>query len=480
MNAEIIIIGTGFGGLGMAHKLKEAGHDDILILEKADEVGGTWRENTYPGAECDIPSALYSYSFAQNPTWDYKWAKQKQILGYLKDFAADNDLRRHIRFGTTVIGASFHQGSSTWRVKTDQSDMTCRFLISAVGQLHHPKWPNIPGLDSYAGVTFHSAEWDHDVDLGGKKVGVIGVGASAVQFIPEIAKQADRLTVYQRTPNWVVDKEDRPYSRLEKWIAKRFPGIANLYRFGLWCQGEYIIYPVVKGAPIRAALMRVKNRFDMKKHIKDPVLRKTLTPDYPIGAKRILFSDNYYEAIARENVDLVTDPITEITAGGITTKDGRNREHDLIIYATGFYSNPFLKALNIKGNDGMTLQEHWKNGAYAYHGVMTHGFPNLFFLYGPNTNTGHTSIVFKLEQEIGYIRQLIERAKDGAIEVDRETELEFSAEMQERLSKLAWAKIEDSWYKDGEKIPNNWPGSSLEFKKRLKTPIWDHFEVTPQ
>ena len=464
----------------MAHKLKQAGLDDLLILEKADEVGGTWRDNTYLGAECDIPSALYSYSFAQNPTWEYKWAKQPQILNYLNQFATDYDLMRHIRFGTKVLGASYDEAKNIWTVQTDQGDLTCRFLVSGVGQLHHPKWPNIAGREEFTGHSFHSAQWDHAVDLAGKNVAVIGVGASAIQLIPEVAKLAGRLTVYQRTPNWVVDKEDRPYSRIEKWIAKRMPWIANLYRFGLWCQGEFLIYPVIKGAPIRSALMRAKSRWDMKKFITDETLQKILTPDFPIGAKRILFSDTYFEAIARDNVELITDDIGNIDETGIRTADGQHRNHDVIIYATGFYSNPFLKELDIKGNGGQTLKEHWQNGAYAYLGVMTHGFPNLFFLYGPNTNTGHTSIVFKLEQEVGYIVQLIQKAGSGAIAVDQETELEFSAEMQERLSKLAWAKVEASWYKDGEKMPNNWPGSSVEFKRRLKTPIWNHFKITAQ
>ena len=461
----------------MAHKLKQAGLDDLLILEKADEVGGTWRDNTYLGAECDIPSALYSYSFAQNPTWEYKWAKQPQILNYLKQFATDYDLRRHIRFGTKVLGASYSETDKTWTVQTNQGDLTCRFLVSAVGQLHHPKWPNISGRDGFKGHSFHSAQWDHSVDLSGKNVAVIGVGASAIQLIPEVAKLAGRLSVYQRSANWVVDKEDRPYTRFEKWVAKRMPWIANLYRFGLWCQGEYLIYPVIKGAPIRAALMRAKSRWDMQKFIKDKALQTKLTPDFPIGAKRILFSDTYFEAIARDNVDLITDDIDNISETGIRTVDGAQRDHDVIIYATGFYANPFLKELDIKGTGGRTLKEHWQNGAYAYLGVMTHGFPNLFFLYGPNTNTGHTSIVFKLEQEVGYIVQLIQKAGDGAICVAQETEQKFSDEMQERLSKLAWAKVEASWYKDGEKIPNNWPGSSIEFKRRLKTPIWDHFEI---
>ena len=474
---ETIIIGTGFGGMCMAHKLKEAGRDDLLILEKADEVGGTWRENTYLGAECDIPSALYSYSFAPNPTWDFKWAKQPQIFQYLKDFASNYDLRRHIRFGVKVLGATFDSEHSLWWIKTDQGDYSCRFLVSAVGQLHHPRWPDIRGREQFEGAAFHSAQWDHEADLAGKSVGVIGCAASAVQLIPEVAQIAEKLTVYQRSANWVIDKGDRPYWAIEKWVAKYIPVIQEFYRFGIWATGEYIIYPIIRGAKIRTALARAKNRWDMKKHIKDPELRKTLTPDYPIGAKRILFSDKFYQALARDNVELVTAGIDEVTPDGIRSS-GDHRQHDVIIYATGFHTNPFLKEIEVCGKDGVSLKEHWSKGAYAYLGVTTSGFPNLFFLYGPNTNTGHTSIVYKQEQQVGYVVQLIQRGAEGAVEVDEKVEEEFNQEMQERLAALAWAKVEASWYKDGEKVTNNWPGTSLEFKRRLKAPIWDHFSIS--
>lgn len=479
---DIIIIGTGFGGLCMAHKLKQAGYDNILLLEKGDEVGGTWRENTYPGAECDIPSVLYSYSFAPNPAWDFKWAKQPQIFRYLKDFATEHDLRRHIRFGMKVLEAEFSEQSGTWLVKTDAAkdaaehgELRCRYLVSAVGQLHHPNLPDIAGRDSFSGPYFHSAEWNHAVDLAGKRVGVIGSAASAVQLIPEVAAVAKKLTVYQRSPNWIIDKGDRPYTAFEKRVAAFIPAIQKLYRFGVWCLGEYGIYPVIKGAPIRSLLARAKNRRDMKKFITDPGMIEALTPDYQIGAKRILFSDKYYKTLAQDHVELVTGGIDKITSDGVSGSDGVHRDHDVLVFATGFHTNPFLKEMNVRGRDGLTLKAHWAEGAFAYHGVVTSGFPNLFLLYGPNTNTGHTSVVATLEQESDYIIQLIRKSAGHTIEVQAAAEAEFGDEMQRRLHGLAWSNIEASWYKDGTKVTNNWPGSALEFKRRMKVPKWEDF-----
>ena len=474
---KTLIVGTGFGGLCLAAKLREQGDEDFIILEKALGVGGTWRENTYPGAECDIPSALYSYSFEPNPTWDFKWAKQPQILKYIQDFAKDRDLLRHIKFQKTVTGASYEDGR--WTVETASGDSyDCQFFVSAIGQLHVPSFPNIDGRDKFKGINFHSAKWNHTVDLSQKNIGVIGVGASAAQLIPELAKIAKNLTVYQRSPNWIIDKGDRPYSKAEKWIARKIPAIAKLYRFGLWCQGEFVIWPVIKGAKIRSKILRWVSLSEMKKYIKDKDKQAKLTPNYQIGAKRILFSDSYYPALAQENVTLETKAIKKISAEGIVTKDESIHRHDAIIYATGFYSNPFLKEISVTGLAGRELRTHWKDGAYAYLGVTTHGFPNMFMLYGPNTNTGHTSIIYKLEAQVQHILKLMNKTNAGVIEVKAEPEDAFNEETQSRLSKLAWATIDASWYKDGDRVTNNWPGGSSEFKRRLENPIWDHFHVS--
>lgn len=476
---ETIIVGTGFAGLGLAATLKEDARSDFVLLEKADAIGGTWRENSYPGAECDVPSALYSYSFAPNPTWDFKWAKQAQILTYINDFADSRDLRPHIRYQAKVITAEWIADKAEWRVSLESGEqMYARFLVSAIGQLHHPNTPKFDGFDDFQGPAFHTARWDHSVDIKGKDVACVGNAASAIQLIPEVAKTARKLTVYHRSPNWIVDKGDRPYSRLEKWVGKTFPAFAKLYRASIWAQGEYGLWPTIQGKPLQSAVLKRQHRKKLEAAFpNDEAMRERLTPDYPIGARRILLSDKYIEALARDNVEVVFDPIERFTEDGIEA-GGAQRDHDVVAMATGFITNPFLKEIAVTGADGLSLRDRWSDGAEAYLGVMTSGFPNLFMLYGPNTNTGHTSIVYKLEQQFEMVRQLMDHAGQGVIAVRADAEADYNAEIQTRLRDTAWDKVEASWYKDGEKITNNWPGSSREFKQRLTTPIFDHFEVS--
>lgn len=474
---ETIIIGTGFAGLGLGAKLKEAGQDDFILLEKADAIGGTWRENTYPGAECDVASALYSYSFAPNPTWDFKWAKQKQILAYINGFADDFGLRPHIRHGATVASAQFDAGE--WIVTLgDGTVMRCRYLVSAIGQLHHPRQPDFEGMDDYAGPAFHSARWDHSVALEGQDIACVGNAASAIQMIPELAKTARKLTVYHRSPNWIIDKGDRPYSRLEKWIGKTFPAFSKLYRASIWAQGEYGLWPAIQGKKLQGAVLRGQHEKKLKTHFpNDPDMRAKLTPDYPVGARRILLSDKYIEALARDNVDVVFEPIERFTQTGIRA-GGVARDHDVVTMPIGFITNPFLMEIDVIGEEGLTLKQRWADGAEAYLGVMTAGFPNLFVLYGPNTNTGHTSIVYKLEQQFEMVTKLMARADHGVVAVDPDAEATYNAEVQRRLRDTAWDKVDASWYKDGSKITNNWPGSSKEFKQRLTHPIFEHFRFS--
>lgn len=472
---ETVIIGTGFAGLGLAAKLRESGKDDFLLLEKSDDIGGTWRDNHYPGAECDVASALYSYSFAPNPTWDFKWAKQKQILQYVNNFADNFGLRPHIRCGSQVVRAEYQDGE--WRVTLKGGDqLQARYLVSAVGQLHHPRIPNFDGLNDYSGPVFHTANWDHSVELEGSNIACVGNAASAIQLIPEVAKVAKKLTVYHRSPNWIIDKGDRPYSRLEKWIGKTFPSFAKLYRASIWCQGEYGLWPAIQGKKLQGVVLRWQHEKKLKKSFPDdPEMRAKLTPDYPIGARRILLSDTYIEALARDNVEVVFDPIETFTRSGIVA-GGVERAHDAVTFATGFFSNPFLKEIDVIGESGLTLKGRWSDGAEAYLGVMTSGFPNLFILYGPNTNTGHTSIIYKLEQQFEMVRQLMSKADGQVVTVKPDAEAQYNDEIQRRLRETAWDKIDASWYKDGEKVTNNWPGSSREFKQRLTHPNFDHFE----
>ena len=475
-DCKTLIIGAGFGGLCMGVKLQEQGDTDFIIAEKADEIGGTWRENTYPGAECDIASALYSYSFAPNPSWDFKWAKQAQIHAYQKKVARNYGLYAHLQFGKTVVSAVFHDGMWITKFK-DGNEIKSQFLVSAIGQLHIPKTPDIPGAADFQGVSFHSAQWDHRFDYQNKRIAVIGNAASAIQLIPELAEATDNLTVYHRTPNWIVPKKDRAYSRLEKWLGKRIPVLGKLYRFNLFAQGEFFLWPIIKGNAAATWIGMQWSKAGLRKHIKDPALRAKMLPEYPMGARRVLLSDKIYPALARPNVETVTEGIDHLTATGIVAQDGTQRAHDLIVYATGFHTNPFLKEINVTGRGGRRLRDHWADGAAAYMGVMTDGFPNLFILYGPNTNTGHTSIIYKLENQVSYIVQLMGKTA-ATICVKAEAEAEFSDEMQSRLKTLAWSKVDASWYKVGDKVPNNWPGSALEYKRRYKTPIWDHYEIS--
>ena len=473
---KTLIIGAGFGGICMGAQLTERGDLDFIIVEKADEVGGTWRENTYPGAECDIPSAFYSYSFAPNPTWDFKWAKQAQIHAYQKDIAQRYGLYEHIQFGRRVVSAAFDGGMWTTTF-ADGDVITSQFLVSAIGQLHIPKVPDIAEANTFRGVSFHSARWDHDYDYTGKRVAVVGNAASAIQLIPELAEAAAKLTVYHRTANWIIPKKDRAYSRFEKWLGKRVPALAKLYRFNLFAQGEYFVWRIIQGKPISRWVGMRWTTSELNKHIKDPELRAKMIPDYPMGARRVLLSDKIYPAFARDNVEVVTDDIAGFTQDGMKTQDGTQRRHDLVVYATGFHTNPFLKEIDVTGERGQRLKDQWSGGASAYLGIMTNGFPNLFVLYGPNTNTGHSSIIYKLEIQVGYVLQLMEKAVKQ-IAVKKSAEEEFSAEMQTRLKTLTWSKVDVSWYKVGDKIPNNWPGSALEYRRRLKTPNWDHYKIS--
>ena len=470
MRHRVIIIGTGFGGLAMVRELRERGIEDVVVLEKADSVGGTWRENTYPGAECDVPSALYSFSWAPNPTWDFKWAKQPQILDYIRGVA--EELSPDIRFGQTVRECVWE--GSGWRVETDKETFRAQHLVSAVGQLHVPNTPDFPGREAFGGAAFHSAEWDHSIDWRGKRVAVIGNAATAVQIVPAIAPEVERLTVYQRSANWIVKKPDRAYTSVEKWLGRRVPALAKAYRASLWSLGEFVIWPTIRGNPVTRAFLRAQNWWLKRRAIRDPELRAKLTPHYPMGAKRILFSSEYYPALARENVELVLEPIETFTAEGIRA-GGEERAHDLVVFATGFHTNPFLKNIEVKGERGRTLREHWSDGAHAYLGVSTAGFPNFHMLYGPNTNTGHTSIVLKLEAQARYAAQLIEAAGKGALAVEPEVEDAFNDEVQERLRGLAFSKVEASWYKDGDRVTNNWMGGSVEFRRRLERPDLDKF-----
>jgi cation diffusion facilitator CzcD-associated flavoprotein CzcO len=469
---KTVIIGSGFGGLCMGIKLVKEGEQDFVILEKASGLGGTWRENTYPGAECDIPSALYSYSFEHNAEWKFKWSGQEQILKYQQDTAAKYGLDKHLKYNHEVNSLQYDEAIQRWTLTTTTGELfQAQHVICAIGQLHKPSTPLFTNADRYQGDIFHSAKWDHGVDLEGKKIAVIGNAASAVQFIPEIAKQAEHLTIYQRSPNWILAKVDRPYAKWEQRMSAKYPLIARLYRRAIWMLGEYGVFPAIKGNRLSRWIVRKACLANLHEHVSDPELRAKLTPDYPVGAKRVLFSDHFFPALAKDNVSLNMNGVSEFTEAGVVDQLGNENGVDVIIYGTGFQTNPFLADIHVLGVGGRSIREAWKDGAHAYLGVSTNGFPNLHLLYGPNTNLGHSSIIIMLEAQVDYILQTmrhIDETATQACEVKPDVEDRYNRELQSRLSKMAFSKVEQSWYKDGDKVTNNWAGGTREYVKRLK------------
>jgi cation diffusion facilitator CzcD-associated flavoprotein CzcO len=465
---RILIIGTGFGGLGLAIRLKRAGIHSFTILEKAARLGGTWRENTYPGAACDVPSMLYCWSFEPKADWTRKWSPHGEIRQYMEDCTRRNGILPHIRFGVEATGARFDPDTASWSVRTTSGEtFAAEVLVSAVGQLHHPLIPSLPGLDTFGGECFHSACWNHGYDLAGKRVAVIGNAASAIQFIPEIAPRVDRLHVFQRSANWMFPRGDRAYSARERWAYRHVPGLARLVRALVWLRFELTFYPLISGKRVLAARSERAARDYIGSLVTDPTLRAALVPDYPIGGKRILITDGYYEALGRDNVELVTADIDRLTADAVVTRDGVSRPVDAVILATGFRTNPFLSHLTIEGLEGRTLANDWAAGAEAYYGLTVAGYPNFFMLYGPNTNLGHNSIIFMMEAQARYIARAIRtlEARDLAyLDLRRDVMAAFNGRVQTALRRTAWAAAGASWYKDASgRITNNWPWTTIQY-----------------
>ncbi|MEU5879144.1 NAD(P)/FAD-dependent oxidoreductase [Spirillospora sp. NPDC047279] len=476
MHHSVVIIGSGFGGIGMAIRLKQAGIDDVVILEKAGELGGTWRDNTYPGAACDVPSHLYSFSFERKTDWTRRFPPQPEILDYLWHCARKYDVLRHIRFGTEVTEARFDAGGgkAVWRISTgDGAELSARVLVSACGQLNRPTLPEIDGIETFTGPSFHSARWDHGLDLTGKRVAVIGTGASAVQIVPEIAKDAAAVRLFQRSAPYVIDKPDRPYRGWEKALLAAVPGVYELSRAKIYALYESRALGFIK-YPGLMKVMERRFRKSLDEQVPDPGLRAALVPGYPMGCKRILISNDYYPALTRPGVDLVTDPIARVTPAGVTTRDGTEHEVDVIVYATGFLSTDFLAPMKITGRDGRDLDDAWRDGAEAHLGITVSGFPNLFLLYGPYTNLGHNSIIYMLESQIRYVLGCVEALRGAGLDwIDVRPDVldAFGREMQERLRSTVWEAGCDSWYMNADgKVVNNWPGFTFAYRRATRRP----------
>jgi len=463
-----LIIGAGFAGLGMAVALRKEGIDDFVIVEKAHDVGGVWRDNRYPGAACDVPSHLYSFSFEPNPDWSHVFARQPEIEAYLRRCADRYDLRRHLQLRCEVTEARFDEARELWQVRlADGRVLQARMLISGVGQLSRPSIPKLPGMEQFRGRSFHSAYWDADEPLAGKKIAVVGTGASAIQFVPPLAQIAERLSVFQRSPAWILPRPDRAYTRLERRLFRSVPGLMRLLRLWIYLRYESRALAFTRFKSLMTIAGKIPFYRLLRRQVSDPALRAKLTPDYPIGCKRLLLTNEYLATMARPNVDLVTDGIRRVTETGIETRDGRHHEVDTIIYGTGFAATEFLSPMRIVGRGGRDLNEAWRGGAMAYLGVAVPGFPNFFMLYGPNTNLGHNSIVYMIESQIRHVmRCLRTMRRQGAacVDVDAQRYVRYNAQIQQRLSTSVWNGC-TSWYVDANgHNSTNWPGFTLTYR----------------
>ncbi|MCH8498425.1 MAG: NAD(P)/FAD-dependent oxidoreductase [Marinobacter sp.] len=501
---SIVIIGTGFSGLGMGIKLKEAGYDDFVILEQSDDVGGTWHENHYPGCACDVQSALYSFSFEQNPNWSRMFAQQHEIKAYLKHCAEKYGLTQHIRLNTHVAGARYNEKANSWTVETcdapalwnymqtkgvkpgdtlNRKDkdlpafatLKAQIVVSGMGGLSTAAYPDIKGIETFTGKSFHSQDWDHQYDLKGKRVAVIGTGASAIQFVPEVAKDAAQLDLYQRTPPWIMPKPDREISALEKAMFRRVPATLNALRNAIyWGLEARVLGFVLNPRVLKIGELQAQRH--IRSQIKDPILRKKVTPDFHFGCKRVLISNNYYPALDQSHVDVLTNGIREVRGNVIVDSNGVEREVDCIIYGTGFKAQDPIPHGMIFGRGGKDLLDAWKEGAEAYKGTTIAGYPNFFMLMGPNTGLGHSSMVYMIESQVQYVLDAIKQMKQegwDSVEVKPDVQSRYNASLQAKLGDSVWQTGCKSWYvNENGRNTTLWPGFTWQFRQQTR-----HFDA---
>jgi cation diffusion facilitator CzcD-associated flavoprotein CzcO len=479
---RVVVVGAGFGGIGMAAALKHAGIEDFIVVDRAADLGGTWRDNTYPGLACDVPSHLYSFSFRPG-RWSRRFPPREEILSYLHAVAAERGLGPHLRFGAGVAAASFDEPSATWDLTLESGGrLRANAVVSAVGQLNRPAMPGIPGREDFAGLSWHSARWDHTVDLAGRRVAVVGTGASAIQFVPEVAKAAAHVDVYQRTAPYVLPKADRPYRPAEQELFERLPGLQKADRLRIFLYGELLTSGFVMSPKLLAGPMQLWRRH-LRAQVTDPRLRERCVPDYVMGCKRVLFSNDWYPALTRPNVELITDPIQHIAPDGVVTADGTARQADVIIYGTGFQTLDFLAPMTVTGLGGHRLRDAWREGAEAYLGITVAGFPNFFMLYGPNTNLGGNSIIYMLEGQIGYVLgalQALETERLGWLDVRPDVQRSFSTWVASASRSSVWESGCRSWYTTAEgRNINNWPDHTFLYRYRVRRFDLASYQVMP-
>ena len=478
---EVLIIGAGMSGLAMGRQLKRAGVEDFLIAERADGPGGVWRANAYPGAACDVPSHLYSYSFYPNPDWSRKFAPQAEIKAYFERASAAFGLEPHIRYDKSVRALTYEESEGVWRVEFDNGDtLIARAVISAVGQLSEPFSPAFEGRDQFQGQIVHTAQWTPDIDMTGKRVVMIGSAASAIQVLPHAAKAASELAVFQRTPNWIIPKPDRAFTGVEKWLFRHLPGYHWLYRMGSFALHE-LRWPAFRSGGLAAAYTRHRLTRRIKSQVEDAAVLDQVLPDYAPGCKRILLSNDFFETLNQPHVRLVTDGVQRFTSTGVVTTSGEAIDADLVILATGFKATEFLPNLDVRGRGGQSLKAVWGDSPTAYKGVALSGFPNLFTLYGPNTNLGHNSIIFMIERQTEFVRRQIMRlltADAISLEVKAEAQAAFNARLQTRLDQTVWAGECPSWYKSPDGIiVSNWAGPASRYALALSGRDTDAFAL---
>ncbi len=470
MTRSALVVGAGFGGVAAAIALRREGVRDITILERGDAVGGVWHHNTYPGAACDVPSHLYSYSFAPNPGWGRRFAEQPEIQHYVQDTARRFGVLDDVRLGVEAHQATWDSASAEWELQSSEGAMRADMLIAACGQLTRPAAAHIEQMDEFVGPAFHSSCWRHELDLGGLRVGVVGTGASAIQLIPAIAGRVGSLTVFQRTPPWVLPKLDRAYGPLAHSAFQRMPALQRAGRLGWWTFLEAAIAGFVGREQLLAPLAAAA-RAHLRLQVRDPLLRARLTPDYSIGCKRILLSSDWYPALSRPNVEVVSQPIARAFEQGLELADGSTRELDVIIFGTGFQAREFVAPMEVTGRGGVTLEQTWEGMPNAWHGLSVPGFPNMFLMYGPNTFGGSGSAVYMLESQARHVAAAARALSGGGgrvIEVRPEAHERFMSELRERQRRTVWATGGcSSWYLDEEgRDPTNWPGYTIEYRRR--------------
>ncbi|MFM8598316.1 MAG: flavin-containing monooxygenase [Mycobacterium sp.] len=477
-DVSMAIIGAGFGGIAAAVRAREAGVRDLVIIERETRVGGVWQANSYPGLACDVPSNLYSLSFAPNPRWSRRFSPREEIRAYLENVARDHGLEPHLRLGTEVTTAAWDDDAGRWRLELDGGEVIeADLVVTACGQLARPRIPQVPGLADFAGPAFHSSNWDHELDLTGLRVAVLGTGASAIQFVPAIAGRTRALTVFQRSAPWTLPKMDVVYSRRTQRLFERFPVLQRASR-SAWRASLELLAPVFTGQPPRAArgARRLVTRLsDRQRDVAlrgDPDLRARVQPDYEMGCKRVLMTSEWFPALRRPNVELVTDRVERVTSEGVVDSRGRTHPADVIIFGTGYAATDLLAPMEVLGRDGVRLRDRWRDGAEAYLGLSVPGFPNLFMVYGPNTGHGTGSAIDMLEAQAGHIADAVRMLADGRaerLEVRQEVFDAFRREIAERMTDTVWASGCGSWYRnDAGRVTITWPGQPAEYQRRAR------------